>query len=217
MTALLLFLLGFASGSVLYSALLPRLLKGVDVHALAPDHNPGAANVFIYAGVPVGILALLCDLAKAYLPVWFALRWLDMADPAFGLVLCAPVLGHAFSPFARFRGGKAIAASFGALLALLPGCGLVWHLAFWYVLLSTAVILRPHAVRTILTFILVVLAAMRMPLQSVTMGMILIAAAVTWRHLPTLRAQPFALLLFGRQVLPTVSKQPEPASSHLRP
>ena len=120
MLALGLFVLGFFSGSVLYSALLPRLAKGVDVRALAPDHNPGAANVFKYAGVPVGILALVCDLAKAYVPVRLALRWLPLADPAFALVLCAPVLGHAFSPFAHFRGGKAIAASFGALLALLP-------------------------------------------------------------------------------------------------
>ena len=129
MLALGLFVLGFFSGSVLYSALLPRLTKGVDVRALAPDHNPGAANVFKYAGVPVGILALVCDLAKAYVPVRLALRWLPLADPAFALVLCAPVLGHAFSPFAHFRGGKAIAASFGALLALLPGCTVVLPLS----------------------------------------------------------------------------------------
>lgn len=200
MTALAFFVFGFLSGSVLYSVLLPRLFKKVDVRALAADHNPGAANAFHYGGVPVGMLALICDLAKAYLPVWLALRHLSLSDPAFGLVLCAPVLGHAFSPFARFRGGKAIAASFGALLALLPASGMVWHLAFWYVLFSTAVILRPHAARSILAFLLLAAAAARQPFPSVRVGVVLIAAAVIWRHLPALRGQRPALVLLGHTV-----------------
>ncbi len=215
MLALGLFVLGFFSGSVLYSALLPRLTKGIDVRALAPDHNPGAANVFKYAGVPVGILALVCDLAKAYVPVRLALRWLPLADPAFALVLCAPVLGHAFSPLAHFRGGKAIAASFGALLALLPGCTVVLPLIFWYILFSTAVIIRPHAARTILTFVLVAAAAARQPFFSVRMGVVLIAAAVIWRHLPALRGQQPALILLGRTVW--TSRHGSPGERPMRP
>lgn len=215
MPALGFFVFGFLSGSVLYSVLLPRLVRGVDVRALAPDHNPGAANAFKYAGVPVGILALVCDLAKAYVPVRLALRWLPLADPAFALVLCAPVLGHAFSPFARFRGGKAIAASFGALLALLPGCGTVWHLVFWYVLFSTAIVIRPHAVRSILTFLLVAAAAARQPFFSVRMGVALIAAAVIWRHLPALRGERPALVLLGRTVW--VSRRSKAGEQPTRP
>ena len=45
---------GFVSGSVLYSMVLPRWIKGVDVVALSDDHNPGTANAFIKAGIPCG-------------------------------------------------------------------------------------------------------------------------------------------------------------------
>ena len=49
---------GFASGSVLYSMVLPRWLRGVDVVALSDDHNPGTANAMKYAGRLVGTLCL---------------------------------------------------------------------------------------------------------------------------------------------------------------
>ena len=44
----------------------------------------------------------------------------NSGDALFALVVAAPVLGHAFSPMAKFRGGKAIAALFGVCIALLP-------------------------------------------------------------------------------------------------
>ena len=66
--------LGFLSGSVLYSRYLPKILKGVDIVALSEDHNPGTANVMKYAGVQIGILCLLCDLAKGFVPVFVAAR-----------------------------------------------------------------------------------------------------------------------------------------------
>ena len=63
-------LLGFLSGSILYSALLPRWLRGIDIVAGSDDHNPGAANAFLLAGPQVGVLCVLCDLAKGFLPVF---------------------------------------------------------------------------------------------------------------------------------------------------
>lgn len=63
---------GFLSGSVLYSRYLPWLLKRIDIVKVSEDHNPGTANVMKYAGVPMGICCLLCDMAKGFLP--FILR-----------------------------------------------------------------------------------------------------------------------------------------------
>lgn len=189
--------LGFLSGSVLYSALLPLIFKGVDVRKEAEDHNPGAANAFKYGGKTVGILALLCDLAKAYLPVYIALQYMTPDTRGFSLVLAAPVLGHAFSPFAHFKGGKAIAASFGAMLALLPQNPIVLHLAFWYILFSTIILVRPHALRTILAFGITALWSLARSTRPVAFGAALIFATTSWRHLPSLRQKPFSIRLLG--------------------
>ena len=65
---------GYLSGSVLYSYLLPKALKGIDITAESPDGNPGTANAFTCAGIPIGILVLCMELLKGYLPVHLALR-----------------------------------------------------------------------------------------------------------------------------------------------
>ena len=46
---------GFFSGSILYSLILPKWIKGVDIVAVSDDHNPGPANAMKYAGKLVGI------------------------------------------------------------------------------------------------------------------------------------------------------------------
>lgn len=65
---------GYLSGSVLYSYLLPKALKGIDITAESPDGNPGTANAFTCVGIPIGILVLCMELLKGYLPVHLALR-----------------------------------------------------------------------------------------------------------------------------------------------
>ena len=105
----------YLSGSVLYSYLLPKALKGIDITAESPDGNPGTANAFTCAGIPIGILVLCMELLKGYLPVHLALREVNPARWSFALILAAPVFGHACPFFQPQKGGKAIAVSFGVL------------------------------------------------------------------------------------------------------
>lgn len=154
---LLFSLVGFLLGGILFSYYLPLFLKGVDICALSRDHNPGAMNAFHYGGVPVGILCLACDLLKGFLPVFFAMRALNVRSSWFALVIAAPAAGHALAPFSRrggsrHSGGKAIAVSFGALLGLLPASFLVFLLAAFYLFFSLVWIIRPHERRTVVTF-----------------------------------------------------------------
>lgn len=173
---------GFASGSVLYSAYLPRLIRGVDVTLASADKNPGAYNAFVYGGVPVGILCLLLDIFKGYLPILFAIRAMDLDSFAFAGVLLAPVAGHVFSPFRRFRGGKGISVSFGVLLGMFPEYLIVFILAAAY-LLSLLVPLRINERRTIAAFsaLAVAGALMNYPV-SVKIGCFLIALLVCARN-----------------------------------
>jgi glycerol-3-phosphate acyltransferase PlsY len=120
MTAFLWTGIGFLSGSVPFSLLLGRLFARADVRDFG-DSNPGATNAWRVGGWPAGIATLLLDYAKGALPV-------GLAHFAFGIsgwplvsVALAPVLGHAFSPFLRLRGGKAVTVTFGIWTGLMLG------------------------------------------------------------------------------------------------
>jgi len=173
---------GFASGSVLYGAYLPMLLKRVDVTKVSEDGNPGTYNAFRYAGVPVGVLCLTCDLAKGYLPVALTKSGVHPSSLLFALVMLAPVAGHAFSPLRGFRGGKGVAVSFGVLLALVPQQLIVFALAAAY-LLSLLLPSCPDERRTVLSFAAFAAAAalLRGPF-AVKLGCLLIAAVVSYRN-----------------------------------
>ena len=131
-------LIGFLSGSIPFCYLLPKLLCQKDICKLSDDHNPGAANVFIHCGIPLGMLCLLLDMGKGLLPVYFASHLLDPTVLWFVPVILAPVWGHALGVFLHGHGGKCIATSFGVLIALAPisPIGLL-SLAGLYIFFST--------------------------------------------------------------------------------
>ena len=106
---------GYLAGSMLFALEYPKIFKGVDVRRLSEDGNPGTYNAFVYGGIGCGILTLLSELAKGFLPVFLCGRQLGMDSLWFAGVMAAPVAGHAFSIFHRGKGGKAIAVSFGVL------------------------------------------------------------------------------------------------------
>jgi glycerol-3-phosphate acyltransferase PlsY len=82
------------------------------------DSNPGAANVFRSGNKALGIFVLILDVAKAATPVGLSYYNLGIRGIPMYLIAIAPVLGHAFSPFLGFRGGKAIATSLGVWIGL---------------------------------------------------------------------------------------------------
>lgn len=116
MTVLLFIAAGFLSGSLMFSLWLGRL-RGVDIRRYG-DGNPGATNMMIAGGVGWGVLAMLLDVFKGAIPVFIA-RYVALIDGApLVLVALAPVFGHVFSPFLGFRGGKAVAVTFGVWMGL---------------------------------------------------------------------------------------------------
>ncbi len=118
--------IGFLLGSIPFGVLFARL-RGVDLRAVGSG-NIGATNAARALGKPIGVLVLLCDAAKAALPLLAARHWLA-ADPRCDWLLAAggfgAVLGHMFSPWLRFRGGKGVATGLGVFLVLSPICALI--------------------------------------------------------------------------------------------
>jgi glycerol-3-phosphate acyltransferase PlsY len=108
----------FCLGACPFSLWVGRSFLGKDIRGYG-DGNPGAANVFrAGGGKKVGFLAVFLDVAKGVPFVAVAHLVLGLPDAVVVVVALGAILGHAFSPLLGCRGGKAIAVTFGTLLAL---------------------------------------------------------------------------------------------------
>ena len=117
MTVGLFSLLGFALGSLPFSVWVGRIGARDDIRRHG-DGNPGARNAWRAGGWRLGLLALVLDVTKGAVPVALARSVGDLWGWALLPVAISPLLGHAFSPWLRFRGGKAVASTFGVWSAL---------------------------------------------------------------------------------------------------
>jgi len=116
-------LVGYLLGSIPFAVILAKR-GGVDVYAVGSG-NPGATNVLRYVGKGLGRIVFALDFLKGLIATWwFQMEFLVASpeDPEFlglwGMV--AAVIGHSFPVFARFRGGKGVATTMGALLGVMP-------------------------------------------------------------------------------------------------
>lgn len=194
---LLFILLGFFSGSIMFSYLLPKLIYKKDIISLSDDHNPGMANVLTYAGKKMGAICLVLDMAKGFIPVYFAGIYLEHDNLLFSLVISAPVLGHAFCPFLKFKGGKAVAVTFGSLLGTFE-YSLSWLILALSTLFFTAVIsIYPHSLRIIISVIpFVVYTLIFEHCFPVTVGCLIISIVLTYTHIRGYNSQPFNIKFF---------------------
>jgi glycerol-3-phosphate acyltransferase PlsY len=109
--------LAFLLGSLPFSIWIGRATTGEDIRHFG-DHNPGATNV-LRAGSSAGfVLAMILDITKGALPVGLAYQQWGIHDWRIVPIALAPIAGHAFSPFLRWKGGKALATAFGVWIGL---------------------------------------------------------------------------------------------------
>lgn len=130
--------LAYVLGSVPWGLLIAGTFCGADPRTTG-SRNVGATNVARLCGAGWGAATLVCDVLKGALPVWGGAAGIDDGALFLSLTALAAVLGHLFSCFMRFRGGKAVATSIGvflplAFLPLLTACLLcvlvVWRSGF---------------------------------------------------------------------------------------
>lgn len=145
MLAVLFTLIGYLAGSIPFSVWLGRLVLGVDIRQFGDDQNPGSANAFKAAGKSkwwLGMSVLLADGLKGLIPVAIGYYNFGIQDWTLVPVALAPVVGHAYSIFLRFRGGKALATTFGIWTALTvwrgPAALGVFFILFYLILDSSA-------------------------------------------------------------------------------
>jgi len=107
--------ISFLMGSIPFAYLIGRAYGKTDIRTVG-SKNAGAGNVFHLYGIKAGLLALAGDLMKGFFAVYLS-ECLFGFEP-FELVILGffSVLGHVYSPFLRFRGGKGAAATVGVFL-----------------------------------------------------------------------------------------------------
>lgn len=93
-------------------------LAGVDIRKVGSG-NVGATNVARVVGKKRGLLTLIADVTKGFLPVFVAAR-LGLSHTAVAVIAIAAFLGHLYPVFLKFQGGKGVATALGVLLALAP-------------------------------------------------------------------------------------------------
>jgi acyl phosphate:glycerol-3-phosphate acyltransferase len=124
---------GFLLGSIPSGLLWGRAWRGIDVR-MHGSGNLGATNVYRVLGPAHGVAVLVLDVIKGGAAVLIARRMAGSEAAAVAAGLSA-VLGHMFSPWVRFRGGKGVATGLGIWLFLAPAAS-VAALAAWGILLA---------------------------------------------------------------------------------
>ncbi len=123
-----LLLLAYLLGSTPTSFLMARHGRGIDLREWGSG-NLGATNLYRAAGPGYALVCTVVDVGKGFVPAWFFPQFDGIEAPQLALGYgAAAVLGHIFSVWVRFRGGKGVATGAGVYLALAPaavGIGLV--------------------------------------------------------------------------------------------
>ncbi len=151
---ILLFIVSYLFGSFPSAYLIIKFTSKKDVREQGSG-NVGALNAFRTSrNAAVGILVLILDLLKGFLPAWYFTRIMPM-DFIFLMALVPGVLaGHVYPVWLKFKGGRGLAVTAGALLALEPTLVLIW-MGMWGIFY---LLLRKHIVANMVaTFLLPVI------------------------------------------------------------
>jgi acyl phosphate:glycerol-3-phosphate acyltransferase len=124
-----LLLVAYFLGSIPFGLLLAKLFGNADVRK-AGSGNIGAANVARVAGPLAGILTLVLDTAKGAAAVLLAARFTHESAAWMMLAALAALVGHCFSVWLKFKGGKGVATALGVFLALCTPAALAALLLF---------------------------------------------------------------------------------------
>lgn len=135
--------------------------------------NPGATNMARFGGKKLAAINLVLDALKGALAVW-----LGKCFGYEGVAFFAVVVGHCYSAFLGFKGGKGVATTLGGLIALSPIAG-VMAVVIW---LTVFALFRISSLSAIISLNLVAFASAVWWYREVFWFMLLVALLVTYRH-----------------------------------
>ncbi len=146
---LLFLILGYLCGSISFAYLFTLFLTGKDIRKIGTG-NPGAANVSRSVGKKWGIIVWIADTIKGIIPMVIAKNYGITNFILLTLIGSSAIIGHCFSIFLKFKGGKGAATSGGVILYLMPKL-FILVLILWFFAQKT----NPRSPKILISCILV--------------------------------------------------------------
>lgn len=198
MMGLVAVLVAILVGGIPFGLVIVKLKSGEDVRE-SGSGNIGATNVLRTSGTAAGLITLLLDAAKGLFAVWLA-DTLTHGDVFWmSATALAALLGHAFSPYLKFEGGKAVATFLGAFGYLTPIPVLIVTLIFILVVVMTRYLsLGSITGAALFPFACFVILHPDWPVLVAALGAALL---ILWRHsgnIERIRAGNERILRFGK-------------------
>lgn len=170
--------LSYLLGSIPTGLWLGIRLRGIDIRE-SGSKNIGATNTMRVLGKPLGIVALSVDILKGLVPVVVVANLVPSAPLLPLLCGMAAILGHSFSIFLRFRGGKGVATSAGVFLGLATWPTLIAIGVFAGVVAAT----RMVSLGSVCAAVALAVSVWFFPLSAVVrVATLLIAVLVVFKH-----------------------------------
>lgn len=155
-------LLSYLLGSIPFGLLIGKTFKGIDIRS-AGSKSTGATNTMRLLGWRFGLLTLFLDAIKGIIVIvivryilndYYMIKLFNYNIEILGLYGIAAVLGHVFSIYIGFKGGKAVATSYGILMILTPLTGLAATIVFALIVKFTKYVSLASIVTSLLVFVI---------------------------------------------------------------
>ena len=172
-----LMIVAYILGSIPNALWIGKVFKGIDVREHG-SKNTGSTNAARVLGAKLGILTLILDISKGAIPTLIATMLLDSSISVILVGICA-ILGHSFSIFMKFKGGKAVATTVGVFIVLVPGAILLAAIVFFLVFGITRYVSLSSMIGAIFLPIWIIIFYKNIPL---TIFGIIIAILIIVRH-----------------------------------
>lgn len=154
-------------------------MMGVEDVRQKGSGNIGATNVYRVAGKLAGVLTLLGDTLKGFLPLLAIKNWLSPTPEQLAIASAVAILGHCYPVYLRFKGGKGVATALGLFLVLSPKAVLGALIVFILTVALTRYISLGSVLAALSAPLLILL--LNLP-QPIFLATLFIAMLVIWRH-----------------------------------
>ena len=173
---LVMLVLAYLIGAIPFGVVVGKLFYGVDVRKHGSG-NVGTTNVFRVLGKRAGVVVLVCDMLKGFIPAFIAAQFFNPWAAIF--IAAAPVVGHMFSIFLKGRGGKGVATGAGVVAALVPLAFLIILVIWLTLVVTTRYVSVASLVASFLVPVLVIAFGHPLPYE---IAAVLVSIIVWWAH-----------------------------------
>ena len=179
MTILIIIIISYLIGSIQSGILIGKIIYKTDVRQLG-SKSSGATNIQRTIGLKPGILVLVLDIVKGFLPIIFIEIFTE--ENIFGVMSCIfLVIGHCYPVFHKFKGGKGVATGFGSVVVLLPYIALGIPIALPIIYKTRYVSLGAILGCIISIFLIILFVALEL-LPSGSLMILLVPVLIIYKH-----------------------------------